>query len=396
MDMRSRTFTADRAKNREHLLGGVEQIRRVLAAQCEDEETAATLSPESVEALTETGIFAMKLPAILGGAEADLVTQFEVLEALAAINASASWCTMVGATGVGMPGAFLPDEGAEKMFPAGRIPLGAICIMPAGEGKPTGGGYQVSGRWSFASGVRHSEWITAMARVARDADGPPELRMMVFPTSATEIHDNWQVAGLKGTGSCDFTIADLFVPEALSWNVVDGAPQRGGALYYLGIPAFVANEHAGFACGTARCALDALIKLAVSKKRGYGPDAKGLAGRSTVQRMIGESELKLAAARSLAIELNERAWGEVCEGNPVSVRLNSELRSVATYCTEVASRITTQAFRYSGAGAVYQDSVLQRCLRDINVAAQHLMVSEVSYENLGQIALGFPDVNPMG
>ena len=131
MEMTSKPFTADRAKNREELLAGVERIRDVLAAQCEEEEAAATLSAKTVQALVESGIFAMKLPCVLGGAEADPVTQFEVIEAVAAINASAGWCTMVGATSIGLPGAFLPDEGIEQMFAGKHIPCGAICIMRA-------------------------------------------------------------------------------------------------------------------------------------------------------------------------------------------------------------------------------------------------------------------------
>lgn len=396
MEMTSKPFTADRVKNREELLAGVERIRDVLAAQCEEEEAAATLSAKTVQALVESGIFAMKLPCVLGGAEADPVTQFEVIEAVAAINASAGWCTMVGATSIGLPGAFLPDEGIEQMFAGKHIPRGAICIMPAGQGQPAAGGYQVSGRWSFASGVRHSEWITACARITREPDAPPELRMMVFPRSVAEIHDNWQVAGLKGTGSCDLSIEGHLVPDVLSWNLVEGEPCRGGALYTLGLPAFVANEHAAFACGVGRCALDTLIELAAKKKRGYDPKASSLAQRSSVQRMIGASELRLRAARALAIDLNEQAWLVVCGGNTVSPRLHSELRSAATYCTEVAAEVTTQAFRYAGGGAIYHGNLLQRCLRDINVAAQHLLVSEKSYENLGQFALGFPDANPMG
>jgi indole-3-acetate monooxygenase len=396
MDTISKSFAADRAKNREVLLGGVERIRNLIAARCEEEEAAATLSAATVRALEETGLFAMKLPAVLGGAEADPVTQFEVIEAVTMANASAGWCTMVGATSVGMPGAFLPDAGVRRMFADGKIPRGAICIMPLGQAQPVAGGYRVSGRWPFASGVRHSEWIVACTLVAGAADALPERHMMVFPTAGAEIHDNWQVAGLKGTGSCDFSIDRQFVPDTLSWNLVDGAPQRGGALYALGIPAFVANEHAAFACGVGRCALDTLVELAASKKRGYAPDASTLAGRAPVQRMIGASELKLGAARALTLELNERAWSAVCDGDTVPPRLHSELRSAATYCTEIAAEITTQAFRYAGGGAIYQGNVLQRCLRDINVAAQHLLVSEASYENLGQFALGFPDVDPMG
>jgi alkylation response protein AidB-like acyl-CoA dehydrogenase len=384
-----------RSAARTPLLAAIAAMRDALASQCEAEEAQATLSAASVDALVASGVLHMKLPAALGGAEADPVTQLEVIEAVSAINASAGWCTMVGATSLGLPGAFLPEAGVARMFEGGRIPRGAIVVMPAGTAQPVAGGYRLNGRWSFASGVRHAEWITAGCRVERTAGAAPEVRFMVFPAAAARIHDNWRVAGLRGTGSCDISVADLFVPDAMTWNLRSDSPHRGGPLYRLGLPAFVANEHAAFALGSGRRALDALVEVARAKKRGIGPGGS-LAERGAVQRVIGQSEMRLRAARALAIELNDEAWDRVCAGQTIPPRLHTELRSNATYCTEVAADIATQAFRYAGGSAIYQEHVLQRCLRDINVAAQHLMVSDVSYENLGKCALGFEGVEPMG
>lgn len=387
--------TDSRQRTRADLLNAVAAIRDTLASRCEAEEAAATLSQVTVDALYDAGILRMKLPAALGGGEADPVTQFEVIEALAMINASAAWCTMVGATSLGMPGAFLPDEGVARMFPAGRIPRGAIVVMPAGVARPVAGGYRLSGRWAFASGVRHAEWIVACSRLIVDDALPPEIFLMVLPASEVVIHDNWQVAGLKGTGSCDITIEDKFVPGYMAWDMLKAPPQRGGPLYRLGLPAFVANEHTAFALGVARRALDTLIAGAVAKKRGYAPGAASLANRASVQRMIGHSEMRLRAARALAVELNEDAWQTVVAGRLLSGQQQSALRSAGTYCTEVAAEITTQAFRYAGGSAIYSGHVMQRCLRDVQVAAQHLIISETSYENLGQFMLGFEDADPM-
>ncbi len=386
--------SATRDSTRAALLAGVASIRDILLAQCEREDHDATLSAATVAALYDAGIFSMKLPAVLGGSEADPVTQFEVIEAVAAINASAAWCSMVGATSLAMPGAFLPDEGLARMFDGRRIPRGAIVVMPAGSARPVAGGYLLDGRWSFASGVRHAEWLVAGCRVLA-GDAPPELAMMVLPATDLIIHDNWQVAGLKGTGSCDVSVDGRFVPGCMSWNTQSATPRRGGPLYRLGLPAFVANEHAAFALGVARRALDELIATAIAKKRGYAPGAPSLATRTTVQHTIGHGEMRLRAARALAIELNEEAWQTVVGGKAPDGRLQSELRAVGTYCTEVASEIVTSAFRYAGGSAIYSSHALQRCLRDVQVAAQHLIISETSYENLAQFKLGFDDADPM-
>jgi alkylation response protein AidB-like acyl-CoA dehydrogenase len=375
------------------LLSSVEDIADTLTAQVPIDEAHNTLSPESVKILEDAGMFRLKLPAELGGAEADPTTQMLVLEALAHASSAASWCAMVGSTSGGLPGTFLPDTAIAEMFPPGHIPLGAVVAMPIGKTEIVDGGYLLSGRWPFASGVRHSEWIGAGAIVVRD--GTPERRMMVFPTASAELHDNWQVAGLKGTGSCDFSVDGLFVQEAFTWNLLDGVQNRGGPVYKIGHPGFVANEHAGFALGVARRALDAFTEREAAKKRGYTGKLSSLSARPTVQRMLGAGDLKLRAARSLAIEPNDAAYQAVVEGGRPSTRLQGELRAIASYCTEVALEVVTDAFRYSGGGAIYQQNILQQCLRDMNVAAQHLMVSEIAYENLGQMMLGVPDVNPM-
>ena len=381
---------------REFLLAQVDSIHDVIAAQVQNEEAAGQLSQASSDALHDTGITKMKLPACLGGFEADLVTQFEVLEALAMVNSSAAWCAMVGATSLGMPGAFLPDGGVKKMFANGNAPKGAIVIMPTGTAVPVDGGYQLNGRWAFASGVHHAEWISAHVMVTKKPQTEPSLFMFSFPASAIEIHDTWRVLGLRGTGSCDISVTDLFVPDDCVWEVGVQAPQRGGHLYELGIPAFVAYEHAAFALGVARAALASFTQTAINKKRGYGPDAKGLGDRDTVRRFIGRSDLALRAARQLAIELNQQAMDVIELGEPIDTQLAIEIRAIATYCTEVAANIVNEALRHSGAGSIYEKSDMQRYLRDINVAAQHLMVSDISYELLGQFHLGDNDISPMG
>ena len=387
-------FPTDRDKKRQVLLAAVTRVRDTLLAGADAAEAHATLPLATVQALDDTGLLALKLPAVLGGAEADLVTQLEVLEAVSYIDTSAGWCTLIGASAIAAPGAFLVDEAIAQIFAGGRVPRAAGAFMPSGRAVPVDGGYRVSGRWAFVSGIRYAQWVSATARVVRDGAAVPALRRMVMPVRAVQIHDNWQAMGLQGTGSCDFSVTDLFVPEPFSWDVQRGRPQRGGPLYRLGMPAFVANEHVAFALGVGRRALDALCDLAQSRQRGYG-QASPLAARHAVQRALGEGELRLQAARALALATYEKAWATVCAGQALAPHVQAELRSVATFATEVAVDVTTQAFRYSGGTALYRTSVLQRCLRDINAAAQHLMVSDAAYENYGQCLLGLPDADPM-
>lgn len=357
-------------------------------------EAAGTLSLATVDALDEAGLLALKLPEVLGGAEADPVMQFDVIEAMAAIDASAGWCMMVGATSLALPSVFLPDEAIAQMFDGGRAPRAAGVFMPTGQAIRVAGGYRVTGRWAFASGIRHSRWVLASARGFGGGEEMLKRYTVVFPTAAVQIHDNWQVAGLQGTGSCDFSVTDLFVPAAFAWDADLAKPHRGGPLYTLGLPGFVANEHAAFAVGVARRALDALIELAGSTQRGLKVSL--LASRPTVQRAVARADLRLRAARALAVEVYEAVWATVASGGVVTPRMHGDTRAVATFATEVALDVTESAFRYAGGRALFLSHILQRCWRDMNAAAQHFMVSDVAYENHGQFSLGIPGADPMG
>src|SRR5262245_18067751 len=168
-------FPTDRAEKRQALLHAVDSVRDILAAGANEAEAIRTLPQASVVALRESGLFALKLPAVLGGAEADPVTQIEVIEAVSYIDPSAGWNLFIGAVG-GSLCAFWPDEAMQQMFRGGRIPTLAGALMPA-RAVPVDGGYRITGRWSWASGIRPAEWVGAHVLVERKG-GPPESRQV--------------------------------------------------------------------------------------------------------------------------------------------------------------------------------------------------------------------------
>jgi alkylation response protein AidB-like acyl-CoA dehydrogenase len=386
-------MTAMIGDQKQVLLAAVERIRPEVERSADDGESLMTLPAGTVRALAESGLFSIKLPAVLGGMEADLVTQYEVIEAMAYIDASAGWCLMIGATSTAILGAYLPEDAVAEVFADHRIPLAATSVIPTGSATPRDGGYRLTGRWRFASGVRHSEWLSVGALVPDEHSDTPQLRMFVLPTSKARIHDNWDTIGLRGTGSCDLTLEDVFVPTSFSCGIFSGEPARGGPLYRLGLPAFVAYEHAAFAIGVARRAIDTIIELAPSKARGVPPTA--LAERATFQRDLGELHLRLQAARALVLERNRAAWECVTSGQRPDVRLQTELRGVVALATDVALDVVTRIYRFAGGGAVYRPNRLERSVRDLHTAGQHLMVSGSVYEAYGEILLGMADVNPL-
>ncbi len=385
-------FPEERSAKRDALLQAVDRVRSTLTAHGDASETLRTLPDACVQALTDTRLFAMKCPAELGGAEADPVTQLEVIEAVSYIDPAAGWSLMIGNGTLAVAAAFLPDDAIAQVFSGDRPPRTAGALMP-GQAVPVEGGYRVTGRWSWGSGVRHAEWLVAQTLVAPNGAAAPQPRMVVFPAVQAEIDDNWHVAGLKGTGSCDFSVSDLFVPEAFTFEAM--IPRRGGPLYHLGLPGLVINEHVGFALGVGRRALDEVIELARSKRRGYAKQVS-LAERQVFQRAIAEGDLRLRAARSLMLEVFERAWQTVCAGGVPEPPQQAEMRSAATFATDVALEVTSMAFRYGGGSTVWLHHILQRCLRDLYVGASHLMVNDAAYEHYGQALLGLSDVDPMG
>ena len=389
------TFPEQREAKRQALLDAVESLRGVFLAGADEGEAAGTLPQSTVDAIYDSGLFSFKTPKVLGGAEADAMIQMDVIEAASRIESAAGWCLMIGAGSLSGMAAFLPNEAIDEIFVGGVAPKAAGVAAPTGKATLVEGGYRVSGRWAFASGIRHSQWVGFGAMVA-DGNSTLQQVRMVVPTSQVQIHDNWDVLGLRGTGSCEFSLSDVFVPQRFTWGGTEAKPLRGGPNFLLGRPGMQTTGHCGFALGVGRRALDAVTELAKQKKRGYRGNEVLVADRGSFQRFLGESDLRLRAAKALCMETIEEAWESVCQGITPPPPLQIRLRASGTYSTTEASDVVSQAFRFGGGTAMYNSHILQKCLRDINAAAQHHMVSDRAYENHGQFILGFPGADPMG
>ena len=377
---------------RNELLAEVESIAPIVAEHAPHSEKLGRLDDPTFEAMRSTRLLRILCPRELGGLEVDPVTQVEILEALARIDASASW--VLGILNGSAIAAFLPAASARKIL-ANGIPTMAGVLGPKGQAEPVKGGYRVKGRWAFGSGIHHAEWAMAAAFVLGQPP-PAGLRVVVVPREQVVIHDNWQVAGLKGSGSCDYSIEDAFVPDEMTFPLINlalGNPVTGGAAFRLGLPAFVVPFHIGIALGIARDALDEITTQAIEKGRGFPPSL--LQTHPHFQFALGKAEVELASARALAFQLLSNISAEAEAGRlPLPTR-QAEARAAATYITEVAQRVTTVAFQAAGGGALFETNPLQRCSRDIYAAGQHLIVSQTSYRALGQFKLGQPDANPM-
>jgi len=393
-DRAIKTFPQDRQAKRDLLLARVDEIGPTLQETGGKSEELAMLAPEAVAALRSAGMFRLKLPAVLGGAEVDPVTEMLVLERLAYYDFTSAWCTMVGATGVAALGAFLPQAGLDQVFAQGHFPTAAISFFPAGRAVREKGGYRLNGRWRFNSGIHHSEWVlggTVVEGTEQENGGRPLVIFAAMPTTDVTLYDNWRdVVGLKGTGSCDCSVENYFLPEHFSfvWDLLKPQPRRGGASYLLPPFSYVAKEHGSVAVGAARRALDELIKLATTTRGTFR--ASKLDERQVVHRQIAEADLKIRAARALMHERYEELYQKVQSGGLPDGRDIADTRAICVHATDVAIAIATMAYHFSGNTGLRHPHVIGRLLRDLNTAGIHQVMSDTAYENHGKFRLGLP------
>jgi indole-3-acetate monooxygenase len=382
---------------RDELLAEVEAVAPILTEQAPQSEKLGRLDEPTVEALRKTRLLRFACPRELGGYEADPVTVMEVLEAVTRIDGSAGWTLGILAVTSAIAGAFLPVKAVQQIFAKGVPPMAGM-IGPKGNAEPVDGGYRVTGRWAFGSGIHHADWVIAGA-VLPGQPPPAGTRMVLLPRRQVVIHDNWQVAGLKASGSCDYSIENVFVPDEMTFPFMDamlGNAVTGGAALCLGLPALVMPFHMAIALGIARRALDEITEQAVEKVRGTPRSPPSpLSSNPNFQFALGKAELQLASARALAFQVLSSIWTEARAGRVPPPAMQAEVRAAAVYITEVAQRVTTVAFQSAGGGALFDTNPLQRCFRDVHAAGQHFMVSQSAYRALGQFSLAQPDANPM-
>ncbi len=343
-------------------------------------ESGRRLPPEVVDTLTTAGLFKALVPRDYGGGEHSVGELVEALETLAAVDGSAAWCAMIGATS-GLISAYLPPETARELF-ADPHSISAGIFAPFGKARAVEGGYRVSGRWPFASGCQHATHVMGGVMIARE--GKPEMRSMVFAKEDVRVHDTWDVAGLRGTGSHDVEVEDAFVPEARTLSLF-GPPRHEGTLYRQPLFGSLAAGAAAVALGLAGGALDELVTIAKTKR--IGPE-RTMASREVVQRDVGVAWGALDAARATLVTALDANAREVERDGAASLQTRARLRLAACHATKESAKVVDLAYEHGGGAAIYATSSLQRAKRDVHVATQHLMVSGTSATLAGRALLG--------
>ena len=379
-------FPEDPTVLRNWLLSAVASIAETLSSSARESESRRTLAPAAVAALRGSGLPGMKSPRAVGGAEAHPVVQMEVIESLTRIDSAAGWALLIAGGIAARVLSTLPDEVIDEMSTPGRIPFFSGSLKPDGKARPVDGGFEVTGRWSWASGIAHADYVVAPVLL----EDRPGAIWAVVPSNCVTIHDNWFPLGMRGTGSSDFSLEQVFVPSRFAASA--GGPVRGGALYRLGYGS-AAHEHGAFAIALAREALEEVLELARTKRRGYVGSAS-LADRETFQSAVAEAELRIKAMRLVMQDATQRLFDSATE-SAAPIALQAEARAAATFCTSEALAVTSGLLRFVGGSAVREGNPLERILRDLYTAQSHLFVSESAYANLGRLRLGLTDRAPL-
>jgi alkylation response protein AidB-like acyl-CoA dehydrogenase len=371
----------------ERLLAAIQTHRAEFEAAGDQAEDLRTLPSATVETLRAMGAFWLKTPADLGGTPLDPVDFCDVIEELAHADSSTAWAAMIGAGCGGLAGGWLPEAGARRVFAPGRaLPVVAGQLQPRGTGRPVEGGYVVSGRWSFASGILHASWLIGAFHPVAGAGAEDRDRIVVFvlPKDQAEVIDNWQVAGLVGTGSMDFRVDEQFVPDEMTYDL-GAAAVRGGDLFRLGMPAFVSNEVPPLCVGMARRALDDITRLASSTTR--WPGGPPLSERAVFLKELGRAEVRIRAARLAHREAVQVVWATAQQGNVPDNAQQLALTTASVYAVETCADVISDLFRYGGGRVLSLSSPIQRHLRNALAARQHVAVSEEFYEAAGRLRI---------
>jgi alkylation response protein AidB-like acyl-CoA dehydrogenase len=373
------------------LLASVAALRPQIDQYRDQLEADRRLPAPLVAALTEAGVFRMLIPAALGGLELEPHAAIAVLEALATADGSVGWCAMIGATG-GIFAGFLPEPGAREVYGSDSDVVTGGSFAPNGRAVPVDGGYRLSGRWAFASGSQHCTWLVANAIVMdgdqprRTADGAPDLRLLFVPAGDYEILDTWTTGGLRGTGSHDFTVSEVFVPERRGFGFLTGRSALGRPLYRGPLTTWFGPMVAAVALGIARASIETLSDLAGRKVPTLRQNL--LRERVLVQVQVAQAEAQLRSARAFLYETVKDVWCSVSAGNEPSVEELHLLRLAGAHAADSALAAVEKMYKAGGGTSVYSRSPLDRQMRDVHAATQHIGVSHIHYELAGRIFLG--------
>ncbi|MCY3888143.1 MAG: acyl-CoA dehydrogenase family protein [Chloroflexi bacterium] len=391
------TTTPD-ADHTESSLAAARRIQSLAREHADQSERQRQLARPVVDAIAGAGLFNLVVSRSLGGTDALAPEFMEAVEIISVADGSAGWCLMVGAVGNGMAGAWLAVPAGRELFGADPQVVIASSITSGGRAQACPGGYRVSGRWRFASGVGHSAWIVSDCTIwdgeeqRKDAQGRPLVLMMLLPRAQCEVIDVWDVLGLCGTGSNDFAAEDVFVPSEHSFDLLGAPPAAPSRAYRMPLGCVLAPANAAVALGIARGAIDTVLPIIARKTSFLAPTP--LRADPRVQMQLAEAEGRLRAARAFFFETIDTAQQAAAGGGAVTQRDAALVHLASVHAGRRSAEVVDIAYTLAGTSAIARGSPLERAFRDVHVVTQHLSLTDRLQQDAGRVLLGLEPQEP--
>ncbi|SFW91307.1 acyl-CoA dehydrogenase family protein [Amycolatopsis australiensis] len=352
-----------------------------LSARAAEAEELQTLPRDLVERARSAGLFRLATPRALGGRELPAATIVEVIEELARADGSAGWTITIGNASSFL--AWLAPDVAAELVAGVPDPIGGGVFAPMGRLTPDGTGkFTFGGRWSFCSGSPHTDLFFNGAFAGGD---PRDWRLAVVPAAAVRVIENWDVSGLRGTGSHDVVI-ETVVPEEHTISPFTQPARHDGPLWRFPFFTLVGAMFAGIPLGIARRALDEFTAFAPAKFR--PPSPSPLAEDGDVQVALTRAEGRLRSARAFVFEALGALWDTACAGDVPDVRRRGQFLLATQQAMRAALSAVNIAFGFAGAGALHADQPIQRCFRDLHAASQHIYFSAAASKRYAKLRFG--------
>jgi alkylation response protein AidB-like acyl-CoA dehydrogenase len=352
-----------------------------LSARAVEAEQLQTLPRDLVERAREAGLFRLATPRALGGRELPPATIVEVVEELSRADGSAGWTITIGNGSAFL--AWLDPAVAAGLLTDVPDPIGGGVFAPMGRLTPEGAGkFALAGRWAFCSGSPHTDLFFNGAFAGGD---PRDWRLAVVPAAEVRVLENWDVSGLRGTGSHDVAI-EAVVREEHTISPFTEPARHDGPLWRFPFFTFIGTLMAGVPLGIARRALDEFTAFAPAKIRPPGPGP--IAEDGDVQIALTRAEGRLRSARAFVFDALGSLWDTACAGDVPDVRARGQFLLATQQAMRASLSAVTIAFGFAGAGALHADQPMQRCFRDLHAASQHIYFSAAASKRYAKLRFG--------
>ena len=372
-------------------------MRPMLRDYHEEIEREQRLPPALVAQLRAAGFYRMVIPRALGGLQVDPLTYLRVVELLAEGAGSVGWNVCNNSIGQ-LVTLGLPDEGVQEVHGPSPSIIAGTAVQGGGEATPVEGGYRINGHWTFGTGCQESAWMLGSFQILDDGqprrrpDGGPLFWRGVFPRDeANVVPGSWDVTGLRGTGSFDWKVENVFLPERRTM-VHAGVPLDNqwarwpGITYALPSQAWVGPHHSSVITGIARAGIDALLELAVEKM------PRGRTGRlcdnPQVQDAAGRADAMLNAGRIYRSAMIAELWNTIAAGRETTLEQRARCRLAAVYAADNARDAMDLVYRHGGSTSFKRETRLAECWRDLHVVGQTATIAPEWYPIGGRAFLG--------